>query len=165
MKRLGLSDKKAQGLSTNAIILIILGVAILVILIIGFTIGWQTLVPFLKSDNVDTIIKACETSCSTQSVFSYCSQEKDLNTGLDSPQNIKATCQVLDKLDEFNSYGLQACAIDCTAVACSDIKVTVDGNERVAVAGAVACDTAISKDVSNLANDANGVDSFCCLPN
>jgi len=71
--------KRGQGLSTNAIILIILGVVILVILILGFTMGWRTLFPFLGGeDNVDTIVQQCSTACSTQNVYDFCSKSRTL---------------------------------------------------------------------------------------
>ena len=116
-------NKRGQGLSTNAIIMIILGVAILVILILGFTLGWKSLVPFIKQDNVDTIVKACETACSTKSKFSYCSKIVELKT---EDKRIDTTCYLLEKVDEFNKYGLEACNIDCE-IECKDLEI--DGNK------------------------------------
>ena len=71
-------NKKAQGLSTNAIILIILGVVVLAVLIIGFTIGWGNLAPWISTDNVDTIIQQCSVACSTNSVNDFCVKERTL---------------------------------------------------------------------------------------
>ncbi|HJX50595.1 MAG TPA: hypothetical protein VJ438_03980 [Candidatus Nanoarchaeia archaeon] len=144
-------NKRGQGLSVNAIILVILGVAILVILIIGFTIGWGTLVPFLRTDNVDTIVKSCETSCSTQSKFSYCSKEMDLKT---ENLAIKTTCNILEKV--YPEFGIEPCPIDC-GIACADLKI----NGKAGVVGTVAC-VAGQKDVTV---SASGIQTgqFCCI--
>ena len=66
-------NKRGQGLSVNAIILIILGVFVLAMLIIGFTIGWGTLKDKLvPSNNVKTIVDACALASGTQSVYDFC---------------------------------------------------------------------------------------------
>ena len=98
-------DKRGQGLSTNAIILIILGVVVLVILIAGFTIGWKNLLPFIPSDNVDTVVKACATACSTDSTYSYCSKKRELK----ADKTLKdVTCYYLSK--EQIQYGIEECS-------------------------------------------------------
>ena len=51
-----IKGKRGQGLSTSTIVLIILAVAVLVILILGFTIGWSSFLPFLKTNNVNNIV-------------------------------------------------------------------------------------------------------------
>ena len=66
-----MQNKRGQGLSTQAIILIVLGVAVLVIMIIGFTVGWDKIAPWLSRDNVDSIVTQCEVACSTQSVYDF----------------------------------------------------------------------------------------------
>lgn len=72
-------NRKAQGLSVNAIILIILGLVILVVLIIGFTSGWKSFSFLKKSNNVDDLTKICQLSCDTQSEFGYCTSNKKLS--------------------------------------------------------------------------------------
>jgi len=70
-------NKKAQGLSTNAIILIILGVIILAVLVIGFTVGWNTLFPFLeRNNNVDQVVQSCTLACTTGSSYDFCSRDR-----------------------------------------------------------------------------------------
>lgn len=157
-----MENKRGQGLSTNAIILIILGVAILVILIIGFTIGWSTLVPFLRTDNVDTIVKSCETSCSTQSKFSYCSKVMELQ-GSENDE-VKATCYLLEKVPQFDKYGLGACSLSCSKIsACTDISYTVGDVAAVkAVKQTTDCDTATQLEVTDLANDLQTGEK-CCI--
>jgi len=73
-------NKRGQGLSVNAIILIVLGVAVLIVLIIGFTVGWKNIAPWLSKDNVGNVVTSCETACSTQSVYDYCSRQRELKS-------------------------------------------------------------------------------------
>ena len=77
-----MNQKKGQGLSTNAIILIILGVIVLAILILGFTIGWSRFIPFLKTNNVDNVKTACDLACSTGAQYDFCSTQRDINDGV-----------------------------------------------------------------------------------
>ena len=98
-------NKKAQGLSVNAIILIVLGVIILVMLIVGFTIGWKKILPFIGGgDNVDTIVTQCGLACSTSSVYDYCG-ERSINFGDDARGEITVNCRGA----EFHDIGLSSC--------------------------------------------------------
>jgi len=98
--------KKGQELSTNTIIIIILAVVVLVVLAVGFTIGWQKLLPFTSQPNVDTIKIACGTACSTESTFDYCSVPRQLKNGTDT---ITDTCSGFSSKPEYSSYGIEAC--------------------------------------------------------
>ncbi len=147
-----MENKRGQGLSTNAIILIILGVVILVILIIGFSVGWSTLVPFLRSDNVDTVVKSCDTSCSTQSKFSYCSEPKDLSSKI---LKVTATCNVLEKV--YPELGIAPCNIDC-GVICTNLEID---SKKGTVVTATACPTG-QKDVSKAATGLQ-TGQLCCI--
>ena len=112
-KRNMLNDKKGQGLSTNAIILIILGIIVLVILVIGFMMGWTQLRDLLfKSNNVDSIVKSCDTACTTNSKYEFCSEKRELKADV----NLKdVTCYYL--ATNKPSYGINPCnAIDCGIV-------------------------------------------------
>lgn len=114
-------DKKGQGLSTNAIILIIMGVAILVILIVGFTYVWEGIGSRIQKDNIGTIVSSCQTACSTQTVYDFCSKQNDLT----DENGVKTTtsCQVLASVSDFLEYGLDPCpSIDCK-VTCENLKV------------------------------------------
>lgn len=103
------SDKKGQGLSVNAIILIVLGVLVLVVMIIGFTVGWEKIAPWLSSENVESVVQGCETACTTNSVFSYCTKTRVLNDGTDE---IEDTCQNFAdpaNADKYSKYGIPRC--------------------------------------------------------
>jgi hypothetical protein len=115
-------NKRGQELSTNTIILIILGLAILVILVIGFTIGWQKLLPWLSSNNVETIVNQCKASCTTNDVYGYCTLERTL-TASDLPadaegkaqKEIAGTCTFFSTDANYAKYGIEACANLCPA--------------------------------------------------
>ncbi|HLD55730.1 MAG TPA: hypothetical protein VJB35_05715 [Candidatus Nanoarchaeia archaeon] len=70
--------KRGQGLSVNAIILMILGVIVLAVLAIGFTTGWKTFTPWIKQNNVDQIAQACQIACSTGAKYEFCTASRVL---------------------------------------------------------------------------------------
>jgi len=116
-------NKKAQGLSINAVILIILGLAVLVVLIAGFVMGWDKLIPWLgEKNNVKTVVAACDTACSTSALYDYCSVNRDLKTEEGKFQNI--TCYTLAVVSGFVKYGINSCpSLNCKAsVKCIDWK-------------------------------------------
>jgi hypothetical protein len=113
-------DKKGQGLSTTAIILIVLGVIVLVILAIGFMAGWNTVLPWLNNDNVGTIVQQCGVACNLDSVYDYCSMQRELT---DSEGNeVKTSCAVLAIIPEFKKYGIEPCNINCD-LPCDEITI------------------------------------------
>jgi len=128
-------NKKAQGLSINAIILIILGVAVLVVLIAGFFLGWDKVMPFFgEKNNVKTVVGACETACSTSSLYDYCSVHRDLKTEDGKFQNV--TCYTLSTISEvFTKYGINKCpSLDCsTSVICRDWKYVGTDKKSVSI--------------------------------
>ena len=108
-------NKRGQGLSTNAIILIILGVFVLAILILGFTLGWDKLAPWISTsdNNVATIATACTIACNTHSQFDFCSVGRTVNDGVNEFED---TCYNLATGAEYTSknYGINKCpAITC----------------------------------------------------
>jgi len=133
MKR---EDKRGQGLSTNAIILIILGVVVLVILILGFMMGWGSLKDRLGGgSNVDTIAQACATACSTNSVYDFCNMKRELTN--ENKETLKdVTCYMLSLDDNIKKYGIQKCSsIDCkSTVKCADWKyVNIKGESQTVI--------------------------------
>src|SRR4030042_950074 len=96
--------KKAQGLSINAVILIILGLAVLVVLALGFMRGWNKILPwFGEKNNVDTIAKSCETACGSENMYNYCSVKREIGDGTSTYKNI--TCYTLG-VDVFKPFGV-----------------------------------------------------------
>lgn len=106
-----MQNKRGQGLSTNAIVLIILAVVVLVILIIGFTVGWEKLAPWISGNNVDEIVNQCSVACSTSSVYNFCSKEITLKAD-DIPGGIKemkGNCSFFATESDYQKYGVQDC--------------------------------------------------------
>lgn len=110
-----MDNKRGQGLSTNAIILIVLGVFILAILILGFTLGWSKLAPWISTTNVDEVATSCSVACSTNSQYNFCSINRTVKDGVND--KFEATCYDLLNKTEYKSrnYGIQ----ECPSVSCS----------------------------------------------
>jgi hypothetical protein len=107
-------SKRGQGLSTNAIVLMVLGVIILVVLVVGFTVGFEKIAPWLSSNNVDTIVTSCSVACSTNNIYEFCSLERTLKAD-DLPsggKEVMGTCNDLANEEvnsEYAKYGIQEC--------------------------------------------------------
>ncbi len=109
-----LRQRKGQGLSVNAIILIILGLVILVMMIIGFTIGWSGIKTFVSKDNSDTIVTACNIACSTNSQNNFCDTKREVTK--DGVTLKDVTCNYLAK--EQPTYKIENCgSISCDTIA------------------------------------------------
>jgi len=112
-----ISKKRGQGLSTNAIILIVLGVFVLAILILGFTIGWAKINPFLSTNNVNTIVTSCGVACETRSLYDFCTAPRELKAD-DLPGNVKSikgNCTFFATNTDYNKYGIN----DCSTITCT----------------------------------------------
>ncbi len=115
-------SKRGQGLSVNAIILIVLGVVVLAVLIIGFTMGWEKMAPWMSRNNVDNIVTSCEVACSTNSVYGYCSVKRELK----ADETLKdVTCYYLNK--KQISYGIKP----CSSIPCGQILVELSTGESL----------------------------------
>ena len=102
-------NKRGQELSTNAIIMIVIGIIVLVVLVLGFTIGWGKLFPFISSNNVENIKTTCNTACATNNVYDYCSLVRTLKAD-DLPDG-KATgnCTWFATNTAYAPYGIEEC--------------------------------------------------------
>lgn len=110
-----IKEKRGQGLSTNAIILIILGVIILAVLIVGFSAGWNKILPWISSNNVDSIVEGCQISCSSGKVYDFCSKQRILISD-DLPNNIKeveGNCTFFATAPGYEKYAVQDCPALC----------------------------------------------------
>lgn len=104
-------NKKAQGLSITTIILIILGVAVLVVLILGFALGWDKILPWISpSNNVNQVVQQCVTACSTGDNYGYCYAAKTVK--VESGEIKYVTCN--DLANNKESWGFTKCSsINC----------------------------------------------------
>jgi hypothetical protein len=113
-----MQNKRGQELSTTAIILIILGVLVLVILIVGFSLGWNRIAPWLSRDNVNQVVDACNTACTTKSVYDVCLRERDMTAEKVDYKGL--TCNYIANYmerDTTKNFGITPCAdLVCTSV-------------------------------------------------
>jgi len=110
-----LGNKRAQGMSTSTIILLILGIVILVVLILGFTMGWSRLTPWVSTNNIDAIKASCNVACSTNAQYEYCSVLRNVDDG-NNPE-FEETCYNLANSEDYSDrgYGILSCpSIDCS---------------------------------------------------
>lgn len=111
-----MDNKRGQGLSTNTIILLILGVVILVVLILGFTMGWDKIFPWLSQQNVDDVVNGCQIACSTGAKYAFCSQPRVLIDAQDNEYR-DVTC---DYLSTETDYGIETCDVGCATIVYTD---------------------------------------------
>lgn len=128
MKSMQKEDKKAQGLSINAIILIVLGILILVVLILGFAMGWDKIVPWINpSNNIQEISEACSLKCGLSAKYDFCSQsreiklDKDIAESLGIEREFRMSC--VDLSEKYPSLGIEACEDLCDPL-CSQVIVS-----------------------------------------
>ncbi len=108
-----MEGKKAQGLSITTIILIILGVIVLVMLIVGFTMGWSGIKDWIApSNNVQQIVSQCEIACATGGKYDFCSELRTLKIKGDDIED--TNCYALATNSDYAKYGIDECkAITC----------------------------------------------------
>lgn len=111
-------NKKGQGLSTNTIILLVLGVIVLVVLAYGFMSGFA----FFTQPNVDEVVENCKLACEFGKQYDFCGVERNLRA--EDNFEVKTSCYVLANLAEFNKFGVNECApISCEITSCEDIQI------------------------------------------
>ena len=109
-------NKRGQELSTTTVILLILAVLVLVFLILGFSVGWSKITPFLSKSNVDSINDACNIACNTNQNYAFCSQPRDLNAEDSKLKGV--TCNFLSKERNMKiKYNLA----ECQSIVCNQI--------------------------------------------
>ncbi len=119
MHKRGKMVKKAQSLSINTIILLILGVLILVIIIAGVSIGWKEMWERIggsqtAKSTIDAVIQSCSLQCSSQQVNEFCRTKKNVkgaeDIGIPSAQY---TCDILRNILKGRSPNLDDCSLEC----------------------------------------------------
>ncbi len=117
-------DKKGQQMTLGTIIAIVLGIAVLVLLIWGFSSGWNNLWDRISevgggSINVDTIKNACVLSCQKGSSYGFCEQVRKVT--IEGGLSAKGSCKTFSKEVEFEkgketkivSIGIEPCPALC----------------------------------------------------
>lgn len=71
-------NAKAQELSIGTLVLIVLGIIVLVLVILGFTMGWNNLLEkiniFNPASNLDSVVTACSTAAVASQTDAYCNE-------------------------------------------------------------------------------------------
>lgn len=140
-------NKRGQGMSISTIILLILGVVILVVLVLGFSVGWNKILPFISSNNVNTITQQCSAACTTADTYSFCLRTFDLKTDTATTKNV--TCNYLAQPSQAQ-YGITACSgLSCSNIVFVDVASTV----KQLTATEAKCDVNAGKMVEALIGD------------
>lgn len=160
-------NKRGQELSTNAIVLIILAVVVLVILIFGFTLGWNRIAPWISSGNVDTIVNQCGVACNTKSAYGFCGEEVELKASdLPGGDRVKkGTCYFFSKNKDYVKYGILSCpSIDCSPLLqeCAKFSPTKHNDKEYTFALSASRCGENQIDVSNQVKDISSENGYCC---
>lgn len=117
-----MQNKKGQELSTNTVIILVLAVLVLVFIIVGFSVGWNKIFPFISPpNNVKDVNDKCNLACSTQDTYGWCTSSRDVKLEQSILVNgaqrkeFSATCAQLTSETQYAVLGTVKCpAITCT---------------------------------------------------
>ena len=97
-------NKKGQEMSVTTLILIVLGVVLLVMLILGFSMGWQNLWGkiniFGGGSTVESVLESCKLATETESVFTYCNEFKKVTIDKKTQYVNCEAFQIINQLDK-----------------------------------------------------------------
>ncbi len=111
-------NKGGQGLSVNAIILIVLGVVVLGVMILGFTMGWNNFSSYFSGNNVQSVVTACTTACATHSQYDFCTLKRTVKTDVTVSDVTCNTLSMDENKDTYGKYGVAKCPeVTCTPAA------------------------------------------------
>ena len=126
----GLNKKGESGpTSLGTVLTIVLGLAVVVLLIFGFSTNWKffssSVSGRIGTSNADAIVSGCQLACDTAAKGDYCSNPRTLKFGdernitlsngtkLERQKEITGTCK------ELSGHGLGNIKIDeCSKVSC-----------------------------------------------
>ena len=123
-------NKRGQDLSIGTLILIVLGIVVLVLLILGFSLGWSNLWEkvgiFQGGSGVESVIQSCKIAASTDALFTYCSDFKQIKvdgkTEYLNCQDGKVVLGGLDKELTCTKTTAELIAIQCGELSEADQK-------------------------------------------
>jgi hypothetical protein len=97
-------NKKGQEMSVTTLVLIVIGVILLVMLILGFSMGWSNLWGKINilggGGGVETVIQACQIAATSDAASSYCDDFKQVTiAGVKQHVNCQYS-DVASKLDK-----------------------------------------------------------------
>jgi hypothetical protein len=111
-------NKKAQDLSIRTLILIVLGIVVLVLLILGFSIGWGNLWEkiniFGGGSSIGTVVTACKLAHTSQDTYTLCEKKWDIKE--DGKKILGYNCEAAEKANlldfEFSCEGIGLDEVD-----------------------------------------------------
>ena len=103
-------NKRGQELSIGTLVLIVLGVIVLVLLILGFSVGWENLfskIGITTGSDLSAMVAACKVAAAANSKVDFCDYKKvkidgvvnEINCGDDNVVSQDLTLQ--DKAKEY----------------------------------------------------------------
>ena len=121
---MNIRGKRGQQLTLGTVILIVLGIAVLVFLIFGFSMGWKNLWDNIVQrggggSNLDTIRSGCELACIGENEDQFCNQMRTINFGEKRAVTLKNnTVQNVTKLsgscylfaNNYTNLGIEECS-------------------------------------------------------
>jgi hypothetical protein len=110
-KEVKMQNKKAQEMSVTTIILIVLGLIVMVVLILGFTMGWGKIKEWIiPSNNVASIVNSCKIACGTSQTYGYCFEKRELKSKEGDLKDVTCYSLAVKK----PNYGIESCpAVEC----------------------------------------------------
>jgi hypothetical protein len=121
-------EKRGQQMTLGTIILIVLGIAVLVFLIYGFSTGWSNLwdrvTAFSGKSNIDTIKQACALACTSNSEAAFCSDVRMVKYGskvnawngsavVEGVSSSPGTCKNMTDGTKYPGVGVSPCPPLC----------------------------------------------------
>ena len=125
-----MKDKKGQEMTVSTLILLVLGAIILVLVILGFTMGWQNLWAkiniFNPSTDLDSVIAACKLSAASGATGSYCEFKSVTISGTKQYVNCEDN-RVVGSLDKTLTCTTDAATFCKTLKLAKDATILVNG--------------------------------------
>jgi hypothetical protein len=113
-------NKRGQEMTLGTIIAIVLGIAVLVLLIWGFTSGWSNLWEQISGrtsgSNVELRIADCQNDCDKKEQSAWCNEKKDLRYfGTDGKTvKVSGSCKEFSMTPRALDMGFKDCSFVCS---------------------------------------------------
>ena len=158
-----LKSKKGSEMTIGTIIIIILALVVLIFLIYSFMKGGGSLMDTLGNffgggPNVDTIKNSCQAACTTQSVYSYCSEVRTLK--ISDKSSYLGSCKTLSSLPVAGISGCPDinCGEDALPKKCGDIEAGAQWSSSTCVGAG----NDLTSKVQDSGNNDIKVKPYCC---
>lgn len=147
------NNKRGQDLSIGTLILIILGVIVLVLLILGFSMGWGNLWSkiniFGSTNDVSSVVTACKLAVTSNSNYDYCQNFKKVKV---NDETMYVNCDY-DVVKEGLAGQTLNCAADTKEKFCATLKE--DDKAKIKVNGVLCPVNQESSNPQGLDGEAN----------